>query len=54
MDLQKKEGFVVRTTDSFGYSEFSYNVAKFVREKHVTTDQHWMNAEIEPNGLLGI
>lgn len=45
------EGYVVRLSDEFAYNDFSKSVAKFVRANHVTTDQHWMNAQITPNGL---
>jgi len=37
----EKEGFVMRTADSFPANDFSQNVAKFVRAKHVQTDEHW-------------
>lgn len=36
-----KEGVVIRKTESFDNSDFSRNVAKWVRENHVQTDQHW-------------
>ena len=48
---RKKEGFVIRNVESFHYDDFSSNVAKWVRESHVTTDQHWMFGEIIPNTL---
>ena len=35
------EGFVVRNSASFLYSEFKLNVGKYVRANHVTTDEHW-------------
>lgn len=35
------EGFVVRLSDSFLYSDFKSSVAKYVRENHVQTDVHW-------------
>lgn len=37
------EGYVIRVADSFHYSEFKKNVAKFVRKNHVTTENHWMH-----------
>jgi len=37
----EKEGFVMRIADAFHVSSFSDNVCKFVRPKHVQTDQHW-------------
>lgn len=35
------EGFVFRNYDSFGVDDFIHNVLKYVRENHVTTDEHW-------------
>jgi hypothetical protein len=46
-----EEGFVVRVTRKFHYDEFSECVAKYVREGHVQTDQHWLKNAI-PNGAL--
>jgi hypothetical protein len=51
LDLKKQEGYVVRTSDSFSYTDFQKHVAKWVRTGHVQTDQHWMHAEIVPNSL---
>jgi ATP-dependent RNA circularization protein (DNA/RNA ligase family) len=51
LDLEKKEGYVIRNVKEFHYDEFSANVAKWVRPKHVTTDQHWMFSAITPNRL---
>lgn len=45
------EGFVVRSYDSFRFSEFTSNVAKYVREGHVQTDDHWMHQEVEKNEI---
>jgi hypothetical protein len=36
-----KEGVVVRKVQGFDNEDFSKNVAKWVRENHVQTDQHW-------------
>ena len=47
------EGYVVRVSDSFPYSEFSTCVAKFVRASHVQTDKHWMSQPVVPNQLKG-
>lgn len=44
------EGYVVRLTDRFSYSQFRQSVAKFVRENHVQT-KHWKNTVIIPNTL---
>lgn len=35
------EGIVIRKREQFFDSEFSLNVQKWVRENHVTTDEHW-------------
>jgi ATP-dependent RNA circularization protein (DNA/RNA ligase family) len=51
MDLGKQEGFVIRNIEKFHYDNFSENVGKWVRPKHVTTDQHWMFSAITPNKL---
>jgi hypothetical protein len=51
IDTTKVEGFVIRNIESFHYDNFSSNVAKWVRPKHVTTDQHWMFSEVIPNTL---
>lgn len=52
LDLTKTEGYVLRNIESFGYDEFGDNVAKWVRAKHVTTDEHWMFQQIVPNKLI--
>lgn len=51
LNTETTEGFVVRLADSFEYIDFSSSVAKWVREKHVQTDRHWMKAAIVPNEL---
>lgn len=51
MDFENHEGFVVRIADEFSISDFGISVAKFVRENHVQTDQHWMHSEIIYNEL---
>ena len=52
LDLKAVEGYVVRLERSFKYENFSTSVAKFVRENHVQTNNHWMHSIIEKN-LLG-
>ncbi len=49
--LQGQEGYVVRLTESFNYSNFRKSIAKFVRKSHVQTHGHWMRSAIEKNGL---
>jgi len=51
LDLDKQEGYVVRTVNPFTYDSFHKNVAKFVRKGHVQTDKHWMYQKIIPNKL---
>ena len=51
LDTTKVEGYVFRNVERFHYDDFSDNVAKWVRPKHVTTDQHWMFQKIVPNKL---
>lgn len=46
------EGFVVRNINSFTYSEFSKNVAKFVRASHIQTNKHWSKEKIIQNELM--
>lgn len=47
----RMEGYVVRLQESFSAENFSHSVGKFVREGHVTTNDHWMHQEIIPNQL---
>lgn len=51
IDVDRVEGYVVRSADGFHYSEFAKNTAKWVRKEHVQTDEHWMFAAVIPNGL---
>ena len=51
LDTTKQEGFVVRLTESFSMENFNVSVAKYVRENHVQTDNHWMHSNVEPNIL---
>lgn len=45
------EGYVMRPADAFKLDDFNNNVVKWVRPNHVQTDEHWMNKEVEVNGL---
>ena len=45
-----KEGYVVRTSSGFAFSEFRRNVAKFVRPDHVRTSHSWRE-NWQKNGL---
>ena len=52
LNFDKDEGYVVRVTDSFKYSEFKNSIAKFVRKGHVQTTKHWRaGRSFTPNGL---
>lgn len=52
METNVAEGYVVRPVQGFSGNEFGSLVGKFVRAEHVQTDQHWMTAEVVPNGLI--
>lgn len=49
MNFDKQEGYVVRVVDSFTLDDFTQSLAKFVREGHVQTDEHWMKQPVVPN-----
>lgn len=51
VDMAVSEGYVVRLVDSFDFGMFDRSVAKWVRPSHVSTDKHWMHAEVVPNKL---
>lgn len=51
LDLDRQEGYVVRTVRGFPRAEFGERVAKWVRPRHVRTDTHWMHAAVVENGL---
>lgn len=51
LNPETQEGLVVRPAASFHYREFPQLVGKYVRKKHVKTDQHWMRKEVEFNAL---
>ncbi len=51
IDETIQEGYVVRLKSQFPRSAFANSIAKWVRPNHVQTDQHWMHAQIVPNGL---
>jgi hypothetical protein len=48
---QEQEGYVVRYYNDFSFDNFSINVAKFVRENHVQTNNHWMQEKMIVNKL---
>lgn len=51
LDITQQEGIVLRNADQFDYSEFSNNVAKWVRKGHVQSGEHWMHKQIIKNQL---
>lgn len=51
LDLEKQEGYVIRTSEPFRYDTFAQHTAKWVRKGHMQTDQHWMHSEVIPNRL---
>ena len=51
IDESSHEGYVIRNANSFNYSLFRENTAKYVRENHVTTSTHWKWDKIELNTL---
>ncbi len=53
LDGDECEGFVVRVADSFSYRQFRESVAKYVREKHIQTNQFWMRKKVVRNELRG-
>lgn len=46
-----REGVVLRITDSFSNDQFEHCVVKWVREDHVTTDDHWSLQAIVPQKI---
>ncbi|QTI43428.1 RNA ligase family protein [Streptomyces nojiriensis] len=51
LDTARQEGYVVRTAAGFTREDFGRCVAKWVRGGHVQTSNHWMFAQVVPNGL---
>lgn len=52
LDLTTTEGYVIRKTNEFNILDTDKNIAKFVREGHVQTDEHWLK-NWKQNGALG-
>jgi hypothetical protein len=48
---QENEGWVLRVSRSFNYSEFRHVVGKYVRSGHVQTSHHWRREAVQPNQL---
>lgn len=47
----EQEGYVVRLYNSFRLEAFGRTVAKYVRENHVQTNEHWIHQGIVKNEL---
>jgi len=47
---QTCEGYVIRNAKSFDESTFEHNYAKYVRENHLQTDEHWTK-NWKPNNI---
>jgi len=45
------EGYVVRVSEAFNYSDHASKAAKFVRKDHVQTDEHWLLQPVVKNAL---
>jgi hypothetical protein len=50
-DETQNEGYVIRNSGQFHYSQFSQNVGKYVRANHVTSSSHWKFEKIIQNQL---
>lgn len=49
---QEIEGYVIQIDEPFHYSQFKFNVGKYVRKGHVLTAKHWMyGQQVVPNKL---
>jgi len=53
VDTTRSEGYVVRLARSFAFADFPRAVAKWVRDDHVQTDEHWLQKPVVPNRLVG-
>ncbi|WP_211310420.1 RNA ligase family protein [Pontivivens insulae] len=51
MNSDTQEGFVVRTAIAFPESDMPLSMGKYVREGHVQSETHWMQAPLVPNRL---
>jgi hypothetical protein len=49
MDLNTKEGYVIRDCSAFHRDAFNTHVCKFVRKGHVQTSKHWKHDALIPN-----
>lgn len=49
LNFDTQEGFVVRVANAFPESEMPRSMGKYVREGHVKSETHWMQAKLVPN-----
>lgn len=47
----ENEGYVVRISAAYHFDAFTMSTAKYVRANHVQTEEHWMYATVQPNGI---
>lgn len=52
LDLNKQEGLVVRSPDTFPLEDIHHYVGKWVRPGHVQTDEDWISQSLPPNQVL--
>lgn len=50
----EQEGFVLRLTESFRYSDFPRSVAKYVRAGHLQTSHNWRRETKVQNKLTSV
>lgn len=51
IDVNRMEGYVVRTTTGYPLDSFGSHIAKWVRAAHVQTDGSWRHRAVVPNTL---
>lgn len=51
LGAEEREGLVVRWADEFADGDFDRAVGKWVRENHVSTDDHWSSQAVVRNTL---
>lgn len=50
-ERDRMEGYVIQVVEEIPYEDFGTYVAKYVRPKHVQTNEHWMAKAVVPNKL---
>lgn len=49
--VPNNKGYIIKLATGFSYRDFRRCVAKYVRENHVRTDEHWKSKPMIKNGL---